>query len=52
MGMGTEIAFLYRKLDPSKELQEVSSKPFVEENIANNKQINTERFTFVKNNTL
>lgn len=38
--MGTEIAFLYRKLDPSKEF---SSKPLVykEENIVNCKQINT-----------
>lgn len=52
MGMGTEIAFLYRKLNPSRELQEVPSKPFVEENIANSKQINTGGFTFVKNNRL
>lgn len=42
--MGREIAFLYRKLDPSKELQELSSKLFMykEENIVNSKQINTE----------
>lgn len=36
---------MYRKLDLSKELQEVSSKPLIykEKNIVNSKQINTGR---------
>lgn len=48
MGRGTEMAFLYRKLDPSNGVQEVSSKPSVdkEENIVNSKQISTEGLTF------
>lgn len=42
------MAFLYRKLDPSKGIHEVSSKPSVykEENIVNSRQTSTGGLTF------